>query len=104
MAKNKVNNGVFGGVMDLAASAKKNIEARDTQDTHNTQDTHDTQRKQKYPRINMAFYGDNLEYVREAAYASRVSVTEYINQLIVDDKNRKLAQPRSEQLSMDEVE
>ena len=106
MAKNRGTTDIFGGVGDLIATAKENIEARNTQSTQSTQgthDTHDTQRKQKYPRINMAFYGDNLEYVREAAYEKRVSVTEYINQLIVDDKNRKLAKPRSEQLSIDEI-
>lgn len=103
MAKNRRTTDIFGGVGDLIATAKENIEARNTQNTQSTQGTHDTQRKQKYPRINMAFYGDNLEYVREAAYEKRVSVTEYINQLIVDDKNRKLAKPRSEQLSIDEI-
>lgn len=46
-------------------------------------------RKQKYPRINLAFYDDNLEYVREAAYQSRMSVTEYINSLITKDKEEK---------------
>ena len=100
MAKNKKNNGLFD-VSDLAENAKKNIEARNTHDTHDTQGT---QRKQKHPRINMAFYGDNLDYVKEAAYQSRMSVTEYVNQLIVDDKNRKLAKTKSEQLSIDEIE
>ena len=104
MAKNRKNNGLFD-VSDLSKNAQKNIEERNaTPNAHDTQHTQHTQRKQKYPRINMAFYGDNLEYVRDAAYENRVSVTEYINQLIVDDKNRKVAKPRSEQLSMDEVE
>ena len=72
-------------------------------------DTHDTQRKQKHPRINMAFYGDNLEYVREAAYQSRMSVTEYVNSLIVDDKNRKFLERQNtkekglEQISIDDI-
>lgn len=107
MAKSKVNNGLFS-VGDLAATTKKNIEERHTQGAQYTHDTHDTQRKQKHPRINMAFYGDNLEYVREAAYQKRVSVTEYINQLIVDDRNRKLAGLDDvaglKQLSIDDVE
>ena len=44
--------------------------------------TYESERKQAYPRINMAFYSDNLDYVREAAYQQRVSVTEYVNRLI----------------------
>ena len=106
MAKNKENNGLFGSVMGLAEQAKQNIEERNTQHTHDTQRTQTAQRKQKHPRINMAFYGDNLDYVREAAYAKRVSVTEYINQLIVDDKNRRLTATKKEdheQLSIDDV-
>lgn len=88
MAKNKENNGVFGNTVgDLLSTTKKNI-AR-IESTQHTHDTQGTQRKQKYPRINMAFYDDNLEYVREAAYKSRMSVTEYVNQLIAEDKQRK---------------
>lgn len=115
MAKNKVNNGLFD-VSDLAANAQKNIEERNahsaqhTQDAQHTQGAHDAQnaqRKQKHPRINMAFYGDNLDYAREAAYRRRMSVTEYVNQLIIDDKNRgasgfgKPVDP--EQLSIDDI-
>ena len=106
MAKNRGVTDIFG-VGDLIANTKENIEARNTQHTHDTHDTHDTHRKQKYPRINMAFYGDNLDYVREAAYENRISVTEYINQLIVDDKNRKRALTKKagvEQLSFEDVE
>lgn len=81
----------------------KKTKTRNTQNTHHT---HDTQRKQKYPRINMAFYDDNLEYVREAAYQSRMSVTEYVNKLIKEDKQRKLnpgAVPAPGQLTIDDM-
>ena len=46
------------------------------------------QPKKKHPRINMAFYDDNLDYVREAAYQSRMSITEYMNRLIQEDRQR----------------
>lgn len=52
-------------------------------------------RKQKYPRINLAFYDDNLEYVREAAYQSRVSITEYVNKLIKKDRQETGYKPVS---------
>lgn len=64
--------------------------AQSTQNTHSTQGT---QRKQKHPRINMAFYDDNLDYVREASYQSRMSVTEYVNKLIKEDRQRKALEP-----------
>ena len=44
--------------------------------------------KKKHPRINMAFYDDNLDYVREAAYQNRMSITEYMNRLIREDRQR----------------
>lgn len=87
-----------------------------TQNTPITQYTHDTQRKQKHPRINMAFYDNNLEYVREAAYQARMSVTEYVNKLIKEDQQRKTLEPEifdgtvrpdgqfKGQISIDEIE
>ena len=79
----------------------KKQDAQDTPDTHSVQNTHDTQsaqgalktqqsqRKQKHPRINMAFYGDNLNYLRDAAWKAKMSVTEYVNTLISQDKEKK---------------
>ena len=104
MAKNRENGSIFGGVVDLAKNAVKNVESKNN--THDTQNTQPAQRKQKYPRINMAFYDDNLEYVKEAAYQARMSVTEYVNQLIVDDKNRKLIRKDdkpADQMSMEDL-
>lgn len=56
--------------------------------------TSESERKQVHPRINMAFYGDNLDYVREAAYQQRTSVTEYVNRLIHEDRKKNEAQVR----------
>lgn len=44
--------------------------------------------KGKHPRINLAFYDDNLDYVREAAWKNRMSITEYMNHLIQEDRQR----------------
>ena len=66
-----------------------------TQHTHDTQDTQDTQkkqpflkRKQKYPRINMAFH--DIEYLREIAYQNRMTQTEYVNYLLEEDKRKRM--------------
>lgn len=61
---------------------------QDTHDTQNTQQTQPTERKQKHPRINMAFYGDNLDYLKDAAWAARISVTEYVNNLVAEDRKK----------------
>lgn len=65
---------------------------QNTHSTHDAQSTHSvqgTQRAQKHPRINMAFYGDNLEFVREEAWRNKQSITEYVNSLIEQARNKK---------------
>ena len=59
-----------------------------TQSVPSTQKTQGTQRVQKHPRINMAFYGDNLEFVREDAWRNKQSITEYMNSLIEQARNK----------------
>ena len=71
-------------------------ETQITHDTPDTQRTHDTQgnRKQKHPRINMAFYGKNLEYLELVSRIEGVSITQYVNDLISKDEehNRERVQ------------
>ena len=79
---------------ELYAQSKPNTQhTQDEQGAHNTHDTQgaqNSQRKQKHPRINMAFYGNNLDYLRNAAWKARMSVTEYVNALIHQDRERNL--------------
>jgi hypothetical protein len=58
-------------------------------DTQGARDTQGRQRKQKHPRINMAFYGDHLDYLKETAWEARMSVTEYVNALVAEDRKKK---------------
>lgn len=70
---------------------QKEQQTHDTHSTPNVQstpNTQGTQRVQKHPRINMAFYGDNLEFVREAAWRNKQSITEYMNSLIEQARNK----------------
>lgn len=84
MSKPKFNPNEAAAKMFLSTQ-----QAQDTQDTHeNAHDTQGTQRKQKLPRINLAFYGDNLEYAREAAWKARKTITQYVNDLIEEDKRK----------------
>lgn len=83
---------------DFKEAARRFISSTepDTQDTpsalntHSTQDTHNTQgtRKQKHPRINMAFYGNNLEYLNLISRIEGVSITQYVNDLIAKDEEK----------------
>ncbi len=42
----------------------------------------------KLPRLNMAFYNNNLDYVQKIAGIKGISATAYINQLIDMDKEK----------------
>ena len=69
--------------------------------THNTQEVQQepsaqegdivqgTQGKkgQKLPRINMAFSLENLEYLQIISRVSGVSITEYVNRLVLADRH-----------------
>lgn len=74
---------------------------RDTPITPTAYDTHDIHagedktRKQKHPRINMAFYGKNHEYLEYISRLSGVSITQYVNDLI--DKDRAINQAKVDQ-------
>lgn len=37
--------------------------------------------------MNMAFYDDNLAFLRQIAWKNHMSVTQYVNQLISKDKS-----------------
>lgn len=78
-------------VMFDDASFEIKTDTQGTQDAHDTQNTQQTQpaeRKQKHPRINMAFYGDNLDYLKDVSWAARMSVTEYVNNLVAEDRKK----------------
>lgn len=42
--------------------------------------------KKPDPRINLAFYDDNLKFIQYASWKNRVSITAYVNWLIEKDK------------------
>lgn len=62
-----------------------------TPDTVNTVNASNTQkqnirtRQQKHPRINMAFYKENHEYLEYITRLRGVSITQYVNDLIAKD-------------------
>ncbi len=59
-----------------------------TQNELYTHNTHDTRRRQKNPRINMAFYNDHLEYLQMISRIKGISITQYVNDLILVDKKK----------------
>lgn len=50
-------------------------------------------RRQKHPRMNMAFYGDNLAYLKEVAWENKKSITQYVNDLIEKDRVARRGEP-----------
>lgn len=56
--------------------------------------TSESERKQAHPQINMVFCGDTPDYVREAVYRRRTSVTKYVNRLIHEEREKNEAQVR----------
>ena len=68
---------------------------QDAQEEQEAQSAHDTQeRKQKHPRINMAFAPDNLDYLRTMAGLDGISITAYVNRLIEADRDARQADYR----------
>ena len=81
----------FKTLGNQAAEKFMTPETHDTQEAPTTQATQEepSTRKHKYPRINMAFYGDNLEHAELMARIEGVSITKYINNLIEADRDSK---------------
>ena len=92
--KKKLGADPFKGIGSLLSDAPSTHDTQHVQDAPNTHDTqevqhtHDTQgsRKQKRPRINMAFDPDNLKYIQVMASLQGISATAYVNQLIGQDR------------------
>lgn len=61
-------------------------EVQGTYDAHHTQAEDKSIKRQKPPRINMAFYGDNHKYLGQIASINGVSITQYVNDLVAKDR------------------
>lgn len=68
-------------------------EVQEVHDTHSTQEVQEVQRTQgkkgqKLPRINMAFQTSNLEYLQIISRIEGKSITEYVNNLVEQDRQK----------------
>ena len=65
-------------------------EVHDTQQGQGVQHTQGTQGRkgQKLPRINMAFQKENLEYLQIISRIEGKSITEYVNNLVEQDRQK----------------
>jgi DNA-directed RNA polymerase subunit F len=68
-------------------------EVQDVHDTQEVQQVRRTQGKkgQKLPRINMALQTSNLEYLQLISRIEGKSITEYVNNLVEQDRQRNAA-------------
>lgn len=107
MADNKKK----GGKPDFKSAAMQFMTPRaDEESTQETQDKHEPHEEQymqndndaldahgkkvrkKLPRINMAFYGENYDYLTYISRLSGKNITEYVNSLV--DKDREINQDK----------
>jgi hypothetical protein len=89
MTNQKLGNNPFGGVNELVRNtqnAHSALTAQDAYCTHTAQYTHKTQ---KLERINLALPAESLEYVRIMSGVNAISATKYINQLILEDMEKR---------------
>lgn len=73
-----------------AVEAEVTQEAQETQDTSEEYNARNTQGKagMKAPRINMAFSPANHEFIVIMAHVHKISVTQYVNRLIEEERKR----------------
>lgn len=62
------------------------------QNDNDARDAHDKKGRKKLPRINMAFYGENYDYLLYISRLSGKNITEYVNSLV--DRDREINQDK----------
>ena len=67
-------------------------EEQHMQNNNDAFDAHGKKGRKKLPRINMAFYGENYEYLNYISRLSGKNITEYVNSLV--DKDREINQDK----------
>lgn len=67
-------------------------EEQHMQNDNDALDTHVKKGRKKLPRINMAFYGENYDYLTYISRLSGKNITEYVNALV--DKDREINQDK----------
>ena len=96
MAKNfkKLNNPAYNFIdVPTVQEVQEIQEVQDVQETQKPNEEQEAQGTQgrkgkKLPRMNMAFYGENLSYINKMARINGVTATAYINSLIDADKEK----------------
>lgn len=80
---------------DSVQETQDKHEPHEDQHMQNNNETHDAHAKKgrkKLPRINMAFYGENYDYLTYISRLSGKNITEYVNSLV--DKDREINQDK----------
>jgi len=72
-------------------NTQEDPEEQGVQVVHDTQQVQGTQGRKgkKLPRINMAFSVDNLDYLKFISGIEGISQTQYVNNLIAADKEKR---------------
>ena len=87
--KNFKNTGIDLFFSDPSSAATDTLDTQDMKDTLDTQDTSGTyKQKKEYYRLNLKLDMELKEYITDAAWYDRVTVTEYLNTLIRADRDK----------------
>lgn len=85
MAKNQKSFGAASGFFSTEKESKPQANEPERQPGMTLESTQG-RKGQKLPRINMAFTPENHEYIKRVSRQNGMSVTQYINELIEQDK------------------
>lgn len=69
------------------SEAQKEQEVQEVKKTRTSKDTQG-RKGEKLPRMNMGFFGNNLEYIQKMSRLRGMTMTEYLNELIDIDKEK----------------
>lgn len=67
-------------------------EEQHMQNDYEEHDAHVKKGRKKHPRINMAFYGENYDYLVYISRLNGKNITEYVNSLV--DRDREINQDK----------
>lgn len=92
-ARESVASAFFGEATEDTQNTENTGNTKDTQNTKNIKNTQDTKgaKKEKLPpyRINLKLKGEYKDYLSDAAWENRTSITQYLNDLIEKDMKEK---------------
>lgn len=74
---------------NMAQGADRLFSKNDTQNIEHTENTQDIKKENEYYRLNLKLKAEYKEYLKDESWKARMSITEYLNNLIKNDMLEK---------------